>query len=84
MATFTIDALGDFTGQNSSGCTSSGHFLVLDDRYNVYGVSSTISNCFIAGDYDGVAALGDDVIPNDSLVLSIGNDMRSIVLGLEK
>lgn len=83
-ATFTIDDLGQFTGQNTSGCTSSGQISLIDDRYNVYEVASTISNCFIAGDYAGMAAVGEINMPGDSILLTISNDARAIVLGLEK
>lgn len=84
VATFTIDAQGQFTGQNTSGCVSSGQMSIIDDRYNTYDVASTISNCFIAGDYTGLAAIGDVTTTNDAIVLSISNDARAIVLGLEK
>lgn len=83
-ATFTIDARGQFTGQNALGCVSSGEFSLIDDRYNVYYVDSTISNCFIAGTYAGMAAVGDVADSNDAILLAIGNDDRAIVLGLEK
>lgn len=83
-ATFSIDAQGQFTGQNASGCTSTGQISIIDDRYNLYDVASTISNCFIAGDYTGMAAVGDLVSTNDAIVLSISNSARAILLGLEK
>ncbi len=83
-ATFTIDDLGQFTGQNTSGCTSSGQISLIDDRYNVYEVTSTISDCFIAGDYSGMAAVGEINVPGDAILLSISNNDRGIILGLEK
>ncbi|MDH3440077.1 MAG: hypothetical protein OEM63_04960 [Gammaproteobacteria bacterium] len=83
-ATFTIDAMGQFTGQNTSGCTSSGQISLIDDRYSMYDVTSTISNCFIAGDYSGLAITGELSVPNDAIILSISNTDRALVLGLEK
>jgi hypothetical protein len=83
-ATFTFDALGQFNGQNVSGCVSSGQISIIDASYNVYDVASTITNCFIAGDYSGLAIIGDLNATNDAMVLTIGNDMRGIVLELEK
>lgn len=83
-ATFTIDDQGQFTGQNTMGCNSLGQISIIDDRYNVYYVDSTISDCFIAGTYIGMAAVGDDDVTNDVILLAISNESRSIVLGLEK
>ncbi|MDH5344702.1 MAG: hypothetical protein OEW59_02980 [Gammaproteobacteria bacterium] len=84
VATFTIDAGGAFNGQNVNGCVSSGTFSIIDPNYNAYSVDSTISNCFIAGDYFGLAAVGDISAVNDAIILTISNDDRAIVLGLEK
>jgi len=84
VATFTIDAQGAFTAQNTSGCSSTGQFLIIDASYNAYEVNSTIANCFIAGDYSGLAVLGDLNATNDALSLAISNDARAIVVDLEK
>jgi hypothetical protein len=81
---FTIDNLGQFTGQNSAGCTSTGSFLILDPNYNVYQVDSTISGCVIAGQYSGLAAVGDIDNPNDAIFLAIDNGQRALILGLQK
>jgi hypothetical protein len=83
-ATFSIDGLGQFSGQNTSGCASVGQISLIDERYNVYEVTSSISNCFIAGDYGGMAAVGEINVPGDAILLSISNNDRSITLGLEK
>jgi hypothetical protein len=83
-ATFTIDNLGSFTAQNTNSCTSSGMFLILDDRYNLYQVSSTITGCAIAGDYAGLALLGDGIGINDVMLISISNDQRALLVLLEK
>jgi len=83
-AIFTIDDMGQFTGQNTSGCTSSGQISLIDDRYNVYEVASTISGCLIAGDYEGMAAIGEINVPGDAILLSVSNNDRAILLGLEK
>jgi hypothetical protein len=83
-ATFTIDSLGSFTAQNSYGCTSSGMFLILDDRYNLIQLESTIVGCPIAGNYSGLAIVFDDLVANDSILLSINNDQRALLVGLQK
>lgn len=83
-ATFTIDSTGQFSGQNVAGCTSSGQFSIIDDQINLYQVDSTIANCFIAGDYTGLATIGDINTSNDAIIMSVSNSVRAIVLGLEK
>jgi len=83
-SSFTIDNLGQFTGQNSFGCTSNGSFSIIDARYNLYQVDSTISGCEIAGQYSGLAAMGDIDNPSDAIVLVTDNGIRAILLGLQK
>jgi hypothetical protein len=82
--TFTIDDLGSFTAQNSNGCLSSGMFLISDGRYTLVQLSSTISACEIAGDYAGLAFVYDDLVPNDTLLISISNDQRALLVELQK
>jgi len=84
FATFTIDADGKFSGQNAVGCTSLGRISIIDARFNVYDITSTISNCAIAGDYAGLGVLGQIVNPNDAFLFSVSNDMRALLLGLER
>ena len=83
-ASFTIDNLGSFTAQNANGCTSSGMFHMLDARYNLVQVDSTIVGCPIAGDYSGLAMIFDDLASSDAMLLSISNDQRALLLDLEK
>ena len=83
-ASFSIDNLGSFTAQNTNGCISSGMFLVLDSRYNLYQVSSTIMSCSLAGDYSGMALITDDIVANDTMLMSINNDQLALLVGLEK
>lgn len=84
VSTFIIDDLGSFTGSNSSGCSSSGTFLLLDSRYNIYQMNSTIVGCPLAGDYSGMALLFDDITTNDGILFAISNDQRALLVGLEK
>lgn len=84
FATFTIDANGQFSGQNAAGCVSSGQISIIDGRSNVYDITSTISNCAIAGDYTGLGVLGSIANPNDAFVFSVSNDLRALLLGLER
>ena len=81
---FTIAADGSFTGQNASGCNSTGQFVEIEAGFNLYEVQSTITDCALAGDYIGLAFLGDLLEPNDALVFASDNGSRAYLLGLEK
>lgn len=82
--TFVIDADGAFDGQNTAGCVSVGQFTVIEAASNLYQVQSEISNCGIAGTYQGFAFLADLLNINDGLVISIDNDELPILIGLER
>lgn len=68
---------------NSNGCISSGMFLVLDSRYNLYQMESTIIGCPVAGDYSGLALVFDDLDADDSILFAINNDQRAFLVGLQ-
>lgn len=82
--TFVIDADGVFNGQNTSGCVSTGQFTAIAPTSNLYEVQGEISNCGIAGTYQGFAFLADLVNINDGLLVSIDNDQLPILIGLER
>lgn len=81
---FSINANGSFSGQNSMGCVSTGQFTVIDPTYNLYEIQSEIANCGIAGSYSGLAVLADLAAVNDVLLVSIDDGIRAILLGLER
>jgi hypothetical protein len=83
-ATFTIDPDGGFSGQNIVGCTSMGQISIIDPRSNIYEITSTISNCAIAGEYTGLGVLGSIVNSNDAFLFSVNSDVRALLLGLER
>ena len=84
FATFTVDADGRFSASNRLGCNSSGRFTIIDSQFNVYGFESTIASCPIAGEYAGLATLGDLERPNDVLLALANNDQRALLLALER
>ena len=84
IATFTIEANGQFLAQNVNGCSSLGEISIIDSKSNIYDIVSTILNCGIAGDYAGLGALGSIVKLNDAFVFSVNNDLRALLLGLER
>lgn len=82
--TFAIQPSGAFDGQNAQGCVSNGQISLIDARYDLYDVQSTISGCGIAGDYNGMAFVGDLTATNDALIFAIDNGSFVILLGLLK
>jgi hypothetical protein len=84
QVTFTIAADGSFVGQNTLGCNSMGQFAVIDAGFNLYEVQSTIADCVLAGEYIGLAFLGDLLAPNDVLILSNDNGSRAFLTGFER
>jgi hypothetical protein len=82
--TFTIDNSGSFSGQNAQGCNSLGQFSIIDARYNLVSVQNAITDCAIAGDYSGLALIGDLFAPNDVMVLSLDSGEQAILLGFER
>jgi hypothetical protein len=84
QVTFTIAADGSFVGQNTLGCNSMGQFAVIDAGFNLYEVQSTIADCVLAGEYIGLAFLGDLLAPNDVLILANDNGSRAFLTGFER
>ena len=84
QVTFTIAEDGSFVGQNTLGCNSMGRFTVIDADFNLYEVQSTITDCALAGEYIGLAFLGDLLEPNDVLILANDNGSRAFLTGFEK
>jgi len=84
QVTFTIAADGSFVGQNTLGCNSMGQFAVIDPEFNLYEVQSTIADCVLAGEYIGLAFLGDLLAPNDVLILANDNGSRAFLTGFER
>lgn len=88
--TLTAQGGGAFAAQSDTGCQSSGQISVIDGRFNIYGWSVRISSCTIAGDYAGYAVLGDidtgdpAASQNNALLVSISNDVRALLLPLER
>jgi len=84
QVTFTIAADGSFVGQSTRGRNSIGQFVIIDVDFNLYEVQSTIADCALAGDYVGLAFLGDLVAPNDVLILANDNGSRAFLTGFQK
>ena len=81
---FSIAGDGSFVGQNTLGCNSMGQFATIDADFNLYEVQSTIADCALAGEYIGLAFLGDLLVTNDVLILANDNGSRAFLTGFEK
>lgn len=88
--TLTVDPGGAFSAQNVQGCQSLGRASIIDAAFSVYDWAVTISGCGIAGDYVGVAVLGDVETDdpanseNNIILVSMSNDQRALLLPLER
>jgi hypothetical protein len=82
--TFTIEDSGSFDGQNMQGCLSTGQFAIIDSRFNLYAVQSTISGCGLADDYSGLALIFDLIMQNDAMFFAVDNGTFAVLLGLQQ
>ena len=56
-ANFTFTDTGIYTGNDEAGCQYSGAVILIDPEYNVYNVTSVVSNCVgLNNIYTGLAA----------------------------
>jgi hypothetical protein len=56
QVTWTIEASGRISGQDTTGCDYAGQLGIIDPRYNVYELTVTIAGCEMGGDYSGLAS----------------------------
>lgn len=68
LGIWTIEPDGRFNGQDEVGCAQSGHFALVDARYNLYELEYTIVGCVEAGSYSGLATVGRDGLSGDRLL----------------
>jgi hypothetical protein len=81
----TIDWLGNIMGSSGSGCTYLGNMGIIDSSYNAYSVNLSINNCGVEnGTYSGLAALTDNSVANNALLIAVSNSSFSFVAPLSK
>ena len=68
LGIWTIEPDGRFNGQDEVGCAQSGHFALIDARYNLYELEYTVVGCAGAGSYSGLATVGRDGLTGDRLL----------------
>jgi hypothetical protein len=74
----TVEPTGQFTGAGD-GCTYNGTISLIDTNFNAYRMSVEVLNCGgITGTYSGLGALSDDQSLNDTLSVSVNNDVTSL------
>ncbi|HSG96363.1 MAG TPA: hypothetical protein VLA11_00025 [Woeseiaceae bacterium] len=74
----SVASTGEFSG-SSDGCSYSGLIGLIDSTFNLYRVDADIANCAgITGQYSGLGTLSDEQSPNDTLVVSVNNEVTSL------
>jgi len=76
---------GSFTGGDTSGCTYTGNFAIIDTAFNAYDVQLDITDCGgLDGSYTGLASLADDAGPEDTLLLSAANAAVGVAMNIDR
>ena len=74
----SVGATGDFSG-SSDGCNYSGNISLIDTSFNAYRMAIQVSTCgLLNGEYSGLGNLSDGTAPNDTLSVSVANDLTSL------
>ncbi|MFC3151768.1 hypothetical protein ACFOEK_12080 [Litoribrevibacter euphylliae] len=77
--TYTIDADGDITGNDTDGCVFTGSFGIIETNYNMYDLELTVSNCGDTnGTYTGKAILDRTTEDEDTLTSYLSNGEYAI------
>ena len=83
----TINGQGTIVaGIDGNGCvytSLAGNGVVLiDPAFNVYEINLNITNCGLlnANDYTGLAFVSEDVVPDDTLTISVNNASNAILI----
>ncbi|MBT8086188.1 MAG: hypothetical protein KJN72_13250 [Woeseia sp.] len=70
-SSITIDSNGSINGQDVDGCIWSGMVSIIDSNFNVYEITTTVSNCGdIDGTSTGLTGLFDNTGTDDMLWVS--------------
>lgn len=78
--TLTIDADGQFAADVISGCSPSGRFAVIDERFNLYDVQDVVFDCATESTFSGFAYTVGDNASAPGLFLSIDNGIEALRL----
>ncbi len=84
---WTIEADGQFSGQDEMGCLQTGQFSIIDERYSIVAVQLTLMGCELVGSYSGLAQLEDLVDWWDKgITVSVNDGARAlrILLAIER
>lgn len=76
---------GAFSGGDTSGCTYTGSFAIIDTAFNAYDAQLDITDCGgLNGSYTGLASLGDDAGTDDTLLLSAANASIGVAINVDR
>lgn len=76
----TIGANGSLTGSDGHGCSWSGHFALIDDRYSLYEFDTELRSCDQAGHYTGLAWHGLGWDPGEYWLKILAGDGQHALL----
>ena len=80
--TLTIDAAGNFNGQDINGCVYTGALTdpTSQDQFNglLVDMETGVPNCIWVGNFSGLAGLFEDATDPDELVISVDDDAIAI------
>lgn len=90
MEVLSIDALGNVSSQDAiTGCVLNGTILPIDPDYNAYDVSLVLDGCtdpvLVPANgtrFDGMGVVGEELQPQDTLVLGIHGEFMGIPIAL--
>lgn len=60
--------------------------MLIDPAFNVYEINLNITNCgslnanLNANDYTGLAFVSEDIVPDDTLTISVNNASNAILI----
>jgi len=70
----TVDVDGSITGSDRDGCSWTGRFGLIDDRYGLYEFEAELQSCVRAGLYTGLAWHGWGWDPGEFLLMVLASD----------
>lgn len=71
-----FDANGEFFEQDTFGCVFEGQASIIDENFNVYALTMTVSFCGagVDGDYSGLGIMIDTTDTDDTFIVQMNND----------
>ena len=83
--TISVDGSGIITGSDTDGCVYAGQATIPDSNFNTYSLSFDLTSCgAFNGLYSGLAVMDDDVVQDDTLIVTVDNGSVAIILPMSR